>query len=42
MLVARTGFLNRRVAAKRLRGIKLIPLHGRTAGVACAPIEALA
>ncbi len=42
MLVGRAGFLNRRVAVKRLRSIKFIPLQGRTAGVARVPIEVFA
>jgi hypothetical protein len=42
MLVGRAVFLNRRVAAKRLRSIKFIQLHGRTAGVGRVPIEVFA
>lgn len=41
MLDGRAAFLNRRVAAKRLHGIKFIQLQGYTAGVARIPIEVL-
>jgi hypothetical protein len=42
MLDGRAGFLNRCVAAKRVRSIKFIQSHGRTAGVARVPIEVFA